>query len=532
MLVLIEDVDNISRYKNRRKDKNSSQQFKKHDDYFYESTGVNRGISEISKEERDKIVKVFGNLKYSTGVSNEYRKLETRLLGYTPDQLQTFLEKPHLYQVQLIDISNFFFRYSSFFRRIVESLAYCAMHCWDIDTCILDQRFYNVNQNTLKKNYIAFSGAIEKLRIDRQLFEAMLRVILEDIACGIWLENNNGESYIYWIPSHWVEVRRTVDGYPYFGILPQRVPQLERARMPVEIQQLLEQPVTATDPYVYPDPDKAFCLKWNHLYNFAYPSLFSLLNDLIDIDDYKQLHKSRTESENYNALGLEVPIDDSDIDKLMLTKDLVVPVAKDIRNALPSNIGMFVSPMKMNPIQWRSSGSNERNNVKDAISQFYDEAGFPKDLFSSAKSPAAIRLAITNFSTGIYMIYRQIERAVMIKMYANGFNDYPSYRFTYSILDITHFNKEDYADHQLKMANASTPNKSRLMSSIGFNPSRRLGNEYMENAIFNIGSEWTILKSSHTTSNSSADVGAPEMDDNELSDAGQDTRDSGANESR
>jgi hypothetical protein len=82
----------------------------------------------------------------------------------------------------------------------------------------------------------------------------------------------------------------------------------------------------------------------------------------------------------------------------------------------------------------------------------------------------------------------------------------------------------------LKLTQVSCPNKFELMGITGVNPARVLGNEFLENTVFKLGSTWTVLQSSYTTSNTdSNNVGSPAVSDGDLSPSGEQTRENDTN---
>ena len=109
---------------------------------------------------------------------------------------------------------------------------------------------------------------------------------------------------------------------------------------------------------------------------------------------------------------------------------------------------------------------------------------------------------------------------------------YPSYQFVYRIMDITIFNQTEVIDEELKLAQASMPNKARLCASAGFSPTAMLGNTIIENKIFkDILDMWMPLKSSYTTSNDGSDEGGrPTKSETEISEVTQNTHDNDGND--
>ena len=183
-------------------------------------------------------------------------------------------------------------------------------------------------------------------------------------------------------------------------------------------------------------------------------------------------------------------------------------------------------------IESKSTTNDNINKTQEAVENYYTEAGISKALISSASSGSELKSSIKVDSSDIYRIYRQIEAWVDLQMKLRGFI-YSSYQFEYSILPTTIFDVGDFIDKELKLAQVSVPNKGRLLAANGINTAKLLGNSLLENNILgDIFSTWCPLSTSFTQSGSD-DVtdqgGRPEMNEDDLSDAGRQTRENDDN---
>ena len=98
---------------------------------------------------------------------------------------------------------------------------------------------------------------------------------------------------------------------------------------------------------------------------------------------------------------------------------------------------------------------------------------------------------------------------------------------------MTIYDTNDFIDKELKLAQVSVPNKARLLAADGINPAKLLGNSLLENNILgDVFDSWRPLSTSFTQSGSS-DVtdkgGRPEMSEDNLTDAGIQTREDDEN---
>jgi len=76
------------------------------------------------------------------------------------------------------------------------------------------------------------------------------------------------------------------------------------------------------------------------------------------------------------------------------------------------------------------------------------------------------------------------------------------------------FDVDDYIDRQLKLAQASIPNKGVLLAASGINTAKMLGNSFTEQTFKeDMFDKWEVLKTSYTTSGDNSDEGGRPMND-------------------
>ena len=86
-------------------------------------------------------------------------------------------------------------------------------------------------------------------------------------------------------------------------------------------------------------------------------------------------------------------------------------------------------------------------------------------------------------------------------------------------------------DELLKLASASVPVKVHLGASVGLSPLDLITSSFLESDVLQIQEKWQPLSSSHTQSGSQ-EAGRPSQGDDQLSDAGEVTRDYDSNANR
>ena len=187
-----------------------------------------------------------------------------------------------------------------------------------------------------------------------------------------------------------------------------------------------------------PPADKQICIKMNSQWTYPYPLLIGLVKDILDLDTYKKLKLQSARTDNYKAILVEVPIDESTVDKPLLSPDVLSLFAEINRESLSNDIGMIHTlGSKGEAISFKDS-ANTRNNVSDAVDELYNDSGISKELFNSGGTATAMTLSVENNAGFVYDVYRQFERWINRYIKLRKFNK-PSFKFYFYLLDITVF---------------------------------------------------------------------------------------------
>ena len=165
------------------------------------------------------------------------------------------------------------------------------------------------------------------------------------------------------------------------------------------------------------------------------------------------------------------------------------------------------------------------DQVANATSALFDSLGLSPVLFSGATNAGALKYSTKLDESLIFGIYRQMERWINRKLKQQNFD------FHTTLLNLTIYSRVDIQDELLKLAQASVPVKAHLGASLGLSPLDLITASFLETDILQIPTTWQPLSSSHTQS-TSGEAGRPSEGDDQLSDAGEITRDYDVNASR
>ncbi len=437
---------------------------------------------------------------------------------------------PEQYGSQIIRLSRYMYLKSGYYKRLIDYFANMAIINWTVDLTLKTDG--EINTKTLKTNYYKYVAQVNKFKIDNRISDIMKKLFLEDACFGFVTETDTDIS-IYWIEPSFCEIKSIVNGSVYqYAINRSLLTNEYFDTLPSELQNILEQSKdTQLNNMVMIPYENSLCIKYNNDFTYLYPIFFGIIDSILKIDDFEDLARAKAEADAYKLLCLEIPTTDDG--QISMGDEIVTPFTSMAKSVVPESWGVVPTPMKMQLLESKSTASDDSNKVEDAVENFYTECGISKALISSASSGSELKYSIKVDSSDIYRIYRMLESWMDLQMKLRGFV-YKTYQFEYNILPITIFDVNDYIDTQLKLAQVSAPVKGKLLAANSVNTAKLLGNSLLENTILkDVFDEWAPLSTSYTQSGTDSDVtnqgGRPQMDEDDLSDSGTQTREDDEN---
>ena len=458
-----------------------------------------------------------------------YKFAEQRINNYTEEDLLRFMESPITFQSQLVSINNFMYLTSVVFRELIDFYVKPTLYRWTIDTHAINNNFDKVKIDRIRKDFLGFIGKINQLNLNRELHRLLTIMFIEDVVFGYWIEEGD-TSTIYYLPSSWCTIKTKAVGNWNFVIKTKSVPQKDLEVMPKELQSLIKKYRDKSgDAALAPVPfEKSVCYKYNDHLSYVYPPFTSVIPLILDLMKAKQISLAKDEMEAINLIQMLIPIDDKDDDHLRLTNTIVEQFAVGAQDLVPENNAIIPTPMPLTVLDTDKGMSSEKNTIKNAITAFNEETGMPS--FGSANNAAEMKRALENASAKVFVILNQISDAINLKMRIDGFN-YNSYEFEYKILHMNVFNETDTQDRLLKQAQSGAISKFEIEATRGKSPVAVVGQHYLENVVFRaMFDDLTVPPTSHTQSGLDDEVGRSAKDVTELSPAGENTQNTGAND--
>lgn len=461
---------------------------------------------------------------------NKSKLIENGFIGdYKYEDIKHMLIYPKENWRKILGLSETLMRISPHYYRLNMTISNMALFNYSIDLFGVKEG-YDISY--IKKKYIQLAEKLDKMNLKDEFHKIMKQLPYLDLYCGLLVENKN-ECFIQPINIKVLKLYKIEDGLYNFKIDFSKISIYEIDSYPLYIREEYYNYLNenSNSNWYEPPSDKQICIKMNRQWVFPYPFMISLIKDIFDLDLYKKLQLQSARTDNYKAILSKIPIDESSVNKPLITTELLQVFTEINRASMTDDIGMIYG-LGTDPkaISFKDS-NNSRNNVADSVSNIYDFSGITKELFNGSSSGTAVTLSMENLSGFVYSLYRQFERWLNrfqnIRRYSNS-----NFNFKINILDMTIFNKDNVSKKYQDACTLGATVIDKWLVSLNMTPSSILGSYIINNEIFDFHNNLTPIKSTYTSSDTvNNNVGRPTVEETGdiLSDKGEETRDSDAN---
>lgn len=425
----------------------------------------------------------------------------------------------------LLDVSDELMRISPHYFRLNNLYSNMALFCWWIDLYDVKE---NVNKNTVKKLYGSLAAKLENMNLKHEFSKIMKVIPYQDIYCGVIFENQS-DFFIQQIDFKICKLYEVQDGLYNFSIDLSKIKPQNLSAYPEYIQQAYVDFVDGKILNWYKPPaDKQICLKLNTQWSYPYPILIGLVRDILDLDIYKKLKLQSARTDNYKAIAVKVPIDETTIDKPLLTPDTLSVFAEINRESMTDDIGLIHTLGSDGTAISFKDSSNTRNNVSDAIDEIYNSSGASKELFNGSSSGTAVTFSVENDSGFIYGLYRQFERWINRFIKIRKYNK-STFKFYFYLLDITIFNRDNVSKRYKEACTLGITVIDKWLASLDMTPSRMLGSYIVHKDIFDFQNNFVPLSSSFNSANEGAGRPTNASQNKPLDESGEKTANADSN---
>lgn len=498
-------------------------------------------IEMLSREERNRAA--YAAVKDALSLIDLTQNKNITYTTYSRESLRTYLKNPasDSNQKQLRKLSNYLYTVSHVYRRLIHFKAY-QINCksWTVypDIPLTEEP----DQKNILQNYERVIKYVRNMDMKSQILKCMLQAWKNDVVYGFCYGDpeKDGEFFIHLLDPDYCKISsqqyyRGVLNFAfdlsffdsgtnsyYLDVYDPIFKTLYNKYKSDNTQRWAELPMENT-----------FCLKIN-IDNLDYPvpPLSGLLEDIINLEDLQSVQNLKDEMEAYKLIYAKIDTlsgtnqpDDFEIDL-----DLANAFYQKLQSALPENVAIAMSPMKLDSIDFKSNDAEDTNIISKAYENIINANGGIVLNQNKITNSTSFKLALQFDSMDAMAPVEQINAWINFWV----LNHLGETEMIVEYSDVSPYFVDDKIDKLLKIAQYSVPVKLELMSLANANPVKERGMSYIENALGLTVDSWNRPLVSSNTQTASVDNGdgseGRPTSDEPLSDEGEATRDGNKND--
>lgn len=451
---------------------------------------------------------------------NRVRRSRDGYRLFSKRQIAEYLRHPENSEKELRDVVRYIYHVSSHFRRLIQYFVGLSDLAYVVSPFQVDLR--KDKPENIDKQYHKSLNMLSKMDIRTQFPEILTVVMREDVYYGtLWSDDKS--ITLQQLPSEYCYISSKQEnvfnvGFDFFYFIT-REDQLDF--FPAEFRERYEAYKKKLAPrYQELNAPESFAIKANlDIPLFAVPPFSGVLRDIYDIEEYRDLKLTKTALENYAMVVMTLGVDAEGNWEIPLER--AKQFYHNLDSVLPEEVGSVLSPMPINKISFEKSNTGDSDSVAEAEQNMYSSAGVSSLLFNNTKASAnALLLSIKSDQCITYGVVKSIEAMVNRYLHHQSFGK----KMRVTFLDVSPFNRKEMGDQYLKACQFGMPMVSYYCASQGLDQMQMETMNFLEDDLLQVKAKFIPLQSSATRSASDNEVGAPEKDLEDLTEAGEQTR--------
>ena len=497
-------------------------------------------IEKLSREERNRAA--FAAVKDAIALIDLTQTKNIGYNTYSRDSLRTYLKNPATEgnQKSLRKLSNYLYTISHVYRRLVNFKAYqVQLKSWTVypDIPLTEEP----DQDSILQNYDRVTKYIRNMDLKSQILKCMLQAWKNDIVYGFCYGDpeSDGEFFIHLLDPDYCKI--SSQQY-YKGVL-------NFAFNFDYFSGANEYYLDIWDPIfkkLYNKYKSDSSLRWQELpientvcfkinldnLDYPIPPLSGLFDSIISLADLQAVQDLKDALEAYKLVYAKIDTisGTKDVDDFEIDLDLANAFFQKLQAAMPDNVALAMSPMKLDSIDFNSNNASDVNIIAKAYENIINANGGIVLNQNKITNSASFKLALQFDSMDAMAPVEQIN--AWVNLWIRNHLGETGMIVEYS--DVSPYFVDDKIEMLQKVAQYSVPCKMELASLLNANPVKERGMSYLEEALGIGVTSWNKpLVSSNVQSgmgeNGDGSDGRPESDE-PLSDEGENTKDGNKND--
>lgn len=385
----------------------------------------------------------------------------------------------------------------------------------------------NKLENYQKSYYQALKN-IDAMHIRHEMFKAFIHILVDGVLFGV-VRKDNSSNWNTWfvqaIDPSICTLSSIVDGTFMYAVDMSRIKEEDLYKYPNEFTKMYRKYQSSGIKQQVVPEEISFCLVADESKTYTVPPLASSLPSIFDLEAFNEMADIGDAINNYKLINMQIPTDSNG--EPTMGWDLASRYYKQLEQVVPEFVAVGMSPTKLTSIDFNPKTTSTNTELNEALSKFWFDSGTSPLLFGDAtnKSATALEKSIKADEEPILALMAQAERVLNRHIsYLSG-----STKFKVKILPITIFNQKDMISTYKEAATLGLPTKLYYAAAIGESPLDLSNSMFVENTLLDLSSNFSPLSSTYTQTSEDSAGGRPEVDDDELSESGEQTRNNEGN---
>lgn len=269
-------------------------------------------------------------------------------------------------------------------------------------------------------------------------------------------------------------------------------------------------------------PEKTFCMIAvdDSMFTTPVPFWLPLFKALLDLLDLEDIIQNKKELENYKLILNKIPLlgNTDSVDDFAVSLELVKEFEQLLEASVPELIGCAILPgTTVDTVSFENSNStSDTDTLNQSIENLFSNAGASRLVIASGSSSNSVGLkySLINDQSNVWFFVQQYESWLRYYIKKNISPDYEFY-----IHKMSWYLQDDYVSQKRELSTLGMATPMEVMSAINETPYLAYQKLLFERNL-GIYDKLRTVESSYNTSN----AGRPTMDETELSEEGQKTR--------
>lgn len=499
-------------------------------------------IEFLRRDERNKAA--YAAVKDALSLIDLTQNKSITYTTYSRESLRSYLQNPasESNQKNLRKLSNYLYTVSHVYRRLINFKAYqIQLKSWTVypDIPLVEEP----DMDSILQNYENVTKYIRNMDMKSQILKCMLQAWKNDVVYGFCYGDpeNDGEFFIHLLDPDYCKISsqqyyRGVLNFAfdfsffdsgtnsyYLDIYDPIFKKLYNKYKSDNSQRWAELPIENT-----------FCLKINmDVLDYPIPPLSGLFDSIISLADLQAVQDLKDELEAYKLIYAKIDTisGTKDVDDFEIDLELANKFFQKLQAAMPENVAIAMSPMKLEAIDFNSNNANDVNIISEAYENIINANGGIVLNQNKITNSASFKLALQFDSMDAMAPIEQINAWANLWI----LNHLGETGMVVEYSDVSPYFVDDRIDKLLKVAQYGVPVKLELASLLNANPVKERGMSFIEDALGMGATSWVKpLVSSNVqggaiSENGDGSDGRPKSD-GPLSDEGENTRDGNKND--